>query len=70
MENSKKKLRLDELQVESFVTGNKDKSQTIQGGYTMTPAQRIADAISPYVSEPASADFGVCYSKDPGPFTC
>lgn len=34
MENSKKKLRLDELQVESFVTGTVSNPDTIRGGWT------------------------------------
>ena len=70
MENQKKKLRLDELSVESFVTGHKDSSQTVLGGINYTHIFRIIEEATPYISAPASADFAVCYSKDPGPFTC
>ena len=70
MENQSKKLRLEDIKVESFVTGAKDSSQTIIGG-TAHGLDGIAWRIYQIVQDAQiSAGWDHCYSADPGPFGC
>ena len=46
MENQKKKLRLEDIKVESFVTSSNDNLDTIQGGTRLTWTPYIPDSIT------------------------